>query len=120
MAANVAGSSVTVCVRLRPFLPRERRQQAVAHVNGNTVNILEHVDQLYGEPKTEQRQFVFDVCLGTDTGQAILYERIGQHTLQNALAGPRARPPTPRGERPRDAAALRGERVAVDQRRDAL
>mmetsp|Transcript_2583 Transcript_2583/g.6593 ORF Transcript_2583/g.6593 Transcript_2583/m.6593 type:complete len:754 (-) Transcript_2583:4-2265(-) len=79
-------ASVSVAVRLRPFLPREK-QVAVTHVNGNTVNIKVEVEQLVGAPEYEQRQFVFDLCLGQDASQKRLYEEVGEPIIENALSG---------------------------------
>mmetsp|Transcript_32049 Transcript_32049/g.90145 ORF Transcript_32049/g.90145 Transcript_32049/m.90145 type:complete len:744 (+) Transcript_32049:214-2445(+) len=82
----MASSNVTVCIRSRPFLPREK-EVAVVHVNGNTVRIHVDVDQLYGAPEVEQRQFVFDLCLGQDTSQEALYDQVGEPILKNTLDG---------------------------------
>lgn len=82
----MASNSVTVCIRLRPFLPRETGP-AVVQVNGNTVRIQVDVDQLYGAPEVEQRQFVFDLCLAQELGQEALYEQVGLPIFQNILAG---------------------------------
>eukprot|EP00927_Polykrikos_kofoidii_P047395 TRINITY_DN41517_c0_g1_i1.p1 TRINITY_DN41517_c0_g1~~TRINITY_DN41517_c0_g1_i1.p1 ORF type:complete len:815 (-),score=158.71 TRINITY_DN41517_c0_g1_i1:230-2674(-) len=79
-------SSVTVCIRLRPFLARER-PPAVVEVNGNTVRIQVDVDQLYGAPEVERRQFVFDSCLGQEVGQTEMYALLGDPVLQSVLAG---------------------------------
>jgi len=78
-------SNVTVCIRLRPFLPREKKQ-AVVHVRGNTVDIQIDVEQLYGA-QVEQRQFVFDRCLTSTMGQDLLYEQVGEPILENVLEG---------------------------------
>jgi len=59
----------------------------VVQVSGNTVRIQVEVDQLYGAPEVDTRQFVFDVCLGQDAGQDVVYEQVGDRVLQNALEG---------------------------------
>lgn len=82
----MSSGNVTVCIRLRPFMRRERAP-AVVQVSGNTVRIQVDVDQLYGAPEAEQRQFVFDRCLGQDTGQDVLYEQVGQPILASTLEG---------------------------------
>eukprot|EP00440_Ansanella_granifera_P003540 gb/GFBE01003839.1/.p1 GENE.gb/GFBE01003839.1/~~gb/GFBE01003839.1/.p1 ORF type:complete len:767 (+),score=184.13 gb/GFBE01003839.1/:1-2301(+) len=82
----MAGSNVTVCVRLRPFLGRETGP-AVAQVNGNTVRIRVEVDQLYGDPEVDERQFVYDLCLSESTSQLELYQQVGTPILQNILSG---------------------------------
>jgi len=82
----MATSCVTVCIRLRPFLSREKDEQVVK-VDGNVVNIQVDVDQLYGAPEVEERQFVYDHCLGHRAGQDKLYQVVGEPVLNNALDG---------------------------------
>jgi len=56
-------------------------------VDGNVVNIQVDVDQLYGAPEVEERQFVYDHCLGHRAGQDKLYQVVGEPVLNNALDG---------------------------------
>lgn len=85
MSGTTSGN-VTVAIRLRPFLPREK-EIAVVEVNGNTVRIQVEIDQIYGAPEVEQRQFVFDLSFPSDTTQEVLYEQVGEPILTNALLG---------------------------------
>lgn len=45
------------------------------------------VEQIFGPPVIEERQFVFDIGLGPDVSQDVLYEQVGARILQNSLDG---------------------------------
>eukprot|EP00755_Sulcionema_specki_P021150 Sspe_Gene.73637::Locus_44625_Transcript_1_1_Confidence_1.000_Length_587::g.73637::m.73637 len=75
--------SVTVAVRLRPWLPHELQRSAEGCIllKESTCCVLPQ------GPKERKRTFTFDHCIGAECGQGPLYDVLGKGLVDTAWKG---------------------------------
>ncbi|CAD7928765.1 unnamed protein product [Amoebophrya sp. A25] len=85
--------TVTVSVRVRPFLPRDQGQRSVIRMvqpkdkENPTVVLDVLAPQLVGSPRLEQKLFAFDHCFDGKSTQQQVFDTIGKQIVENAVNG---------------------------------